>query len=112
MCSRLIPRVRRVSSRIFCLQRNRAFGAMRRFGSLLLLKLNPQELPLEWSGHRTLRLVHFELQSTCKKTSDIRHHSLPRLSAADVNVAVVRIPHEAVLTSLELAIEVVEYDVR
>ena len=37
-----MPRVRRVSSRIFCLQRNRTFGAMRRFGSWLLLKLNPK----------------------------------------------------------------------
>ena len=44
--------------------------------------------------------------------SDIRHHSLPRLSAADVNVAVVRISHEAVLTSLQFSVEFVEYDIR
>src|SRR6202166_4542036 len=65
----------------------------------VVAEAEPQELPLDWSSHRTLCLVYFELQSTCKKASDIRHHSLPRLSAANVNVAVVRIPHEAVLTS-------------
>src|SRR5882724_12562628 len=73
---------------------------------------HPSTPPLFRSGHRTLRLVHLELESPREETSDIRHHSLPRSSAADVNVAVVRISHEAVLTSLELVVQFVEYDVR
>jgi hypothetical protein len=34
------------------------------------------------------------------------------LSAADVNIAVIRIPNEAMLTPFEFAIEFVEYDLR
>ena len=82
------------------------------FRFLVVAEAEPQELPLYWSSHRTLGLVHLELQSTCEKTSDARHHSLSRSSAADVNVAVIRIPYEAMLAPLELAVEFVEYDVR
>jgi hypothetical protein len=32
--------------------------------------------------------------------------------AADIDVAVIRIPHEAVLTPFEFTVEFVEYDVR
>src|SRR5712664_2978221 len=54
-----MPRVRRVSSRIFCLQRNKAFGAMRRFGSLLVLKLNPRNF--RSTGRATALLASFTL---------------------------------------------------
>ena len=54
-----MPRVRRVSSRIFCLQRNKAFGETRRFGSLLLLKLNPKNF--RSPGRATALLASFTL---------------------------------------------------
>src|SRR5260221_357203 len=79
---------------------------------LLRCKQKIQELSCFRSSYRTLRLVHLELQSTCEKTSDIPHHSLPRSSAADVNVAVIRIPYEAMLAPFEFTVQFVEYDVR
>src|SRR5882724_1827322 len=107
-----MPRVRRVSSRIFCLQRNKAFGETRRFGILVVAEAEPQELPLSWSGHRTLGLVHLKLEPSREEARDIRHHPLSRPLAADIDVAVVRIPHEAMLAPFELAVEFVEHDVR
>ncbi len=59
ICSRLIPRVRRVSSRILCLQRSRTFGAMRRFGSWLVLKLKPKNF--RSAGRATALLASFTL---------------------------------------------------
>jgi hypothetical protein len=82
------------------------------FRFLVGAEAEAQELPLCWSSHCTLGLVHFELPSTCEETSDIRHHTLPRSSATDIDVAVVRIPHEAVLSSFQLAVEFIQHDVR
>jgi hypothetical protein len=79
---------------------------------LVVAEAEPQELSLDWSSHCTLGLIDLELQSACKKTSDICHHSLSRPSAADVDVAVIRIPYEAMLAPFELTVEFIEYDVR
>src|SRR5258708_1459492 len=54
-----LPRVRFVSSRLFGLQRRRAFGAMRRLGSLLRLKLNPKNF--RSSGRATALFASFTL---------------------------------------------------
>src|SRR5260370_15155093 len=59
ICSRLITSVRCVSSRTFCLQRSRTFGALRRFGSLLRLKLNPRNFRV--SGRATALFASFTL---------------------------------------------------
>ncbi len=69
------------------------------FGLRVAAEAESQKLPLFRSGHCALRLVHLELQSTCEKTSDIRHHPLSRPLAADIDVAVIRISHEAMFTS-------------
>ena len=34
----------------------------------VVAEAEPQELPLDWSGHRTLGLIDLELQSACKET--------------------------------------------
>jgi len=39
------------------------------------------------------------------------HHPLSRSLAADVDIAVIRIPHEAMLAPFEFSVEFVEYDV-
>jgi hypothetical protein len=57
-------------------------------------------------------IVHLELEPVRKEARDIRHHPLSRSSAADVDVAVIRIPHEAMLAPFELAVEFIEHDVR
>jgi hypothetical protein len=80
-------------------------------GFLVATAAEPQELPFFLSSHCTLRLVHFKLQSACQKTSDTRPHSLPRSSAADIDVAVIRIPYQALPTPFEFAVEFVEYSI-
>ena len=85
---------------------------MRRFGSLLLLKLNPKNF--RSTGRATALLVSFtlSLSRSRKEARDVRHHPLSCSSAANVDVAVIRIPHEAMLAPFELLVEFVEYDVR
>ena len=51
---------------------------------LVVAEAEPQELPLYWSSHRTLGLVHLELEPSREKARDVRHHPLSRSSATDV----------------------------
>ena len=84
---------------------------MRRFGSVLLLKLNPKNF--RSTGRATaLLLVHLELESSREKARDVGHHPLPRPLAADVDIAVIRITHEAMLAPFEFSVEFIEHDVR
>jgi hypothetical protein len=87
------------------LQRNKTFGEMRRFGPLLWLKLNPGNFRV--SGRATALFASFTLSSNRRERKRVAH-SLPRSSAADVNVAVIRISYEAMLAPFELAVEFVE----
>jgi hypothetical protein len=78
----------------------------------MLAEAEPQELSLYWSSHRTLGFVHLELEPAHEKAGDTIHHPLTRSLATDVDVAVVRIPHEAMLAPFEFTVEFVKYDVR
>src|SRR5271157_3543619 len=71
----------------------------------------PKELPFLRSRHRALCLVHFELQLLCDESFDALHHPQTRPFAADVDIGIVRISHEAVSAALQLAIEFIEHDV-
>src|SRR5260370_772087 len=82
------------------------------FGFLVVAKTDPKDLPLCCSSHCTLGLVHLELEPSREEARDVRHHPLPRPLAADVDIAVVRIPHEVVLAPFQFPVELVEYDVR
>jgi len=82
------------------------------FRFLVVAEAEPQELPLDWSSHCTLGLVHLELEPSREEARDVRHHPLPRPLAADVDIAVVRIPYEVVLAPFQFLVEFVEYDVR
>jgi hypothetical protein len=55
---------------------------------LVVAEAEPQELPLDWSSHRTLGLVYFELEPSHEEARDVRHHPLSRSLAADVDIAV------------------------
>jgi hypothetical protein len=79
---------------------------------LVVAEAEPQELPLYWSSHGTFGLVYLELEPSREEARDVGHHPLSRPLAADVDIAVVRIPHEVVLAPFEFPIEFVEYDVR
>ena len=78
----------------------------------MVAEAEAEELPLSWSSHGTLGLVHFELEPSRQEAGDAMHHPLPGPLAADVDVAVVRIPYEAMLAPLQFSVEFVEYQVR
>jgi len=82
------------------------------FRFLVGAEAKAQELSLGWSSHCTLGLVYLELEPSREQARAVCHHPLSRSLAADVDIAVVRIPHEAMLAPFEFPVEFVEYDVR
>src|SRR5260221_3530145 len=108
-CGRLIPRVRRVMSRICALNLTRAFGAM--CLSLPSFEmLNPRNLLLRLR-HRAFHLVDPQPQLTGQKPAHRSHDPLTGAAAANIDIAVVGIPAETVTPSLQLLIEIVEHEI-
>ena len=108
----LTPRVRLVSSRIRSLNRSTAFGAIRRFGVPALVKLNPRNFRSH--GRATALFCWFTLSLSFARDESRKafHHSFPCPPAANVDIAVVRIPREPETAPLQLPVELVEHDVR
>src|SRR6516162_3328178 len=108
-CGRLIPRVRRVMSRIWVLNLSRAFGAMRR--SLPSFeRLNPRDL--RSSGRATALFASL----TFSRSFLVRNRLTEAMTrspaaAANVDVAVIRITAKAVTPSGQLLVEFVEHEV-
>ncbi len=71
-----------------------------------------QKLPFLRSSHRAFLPVHLELELVVRKRVTLLHHPLPRLHAAHVDVAVVRIAHEAMAAPLQLPVQFVQHEVR
>src|ERR1700733_13146893 len=72
-------------------------------------KAETQKLSNPWSRHRTLLLVDLELKLCRQESRDASHHPFPRSSAANVNIAIVRIPGKAQTAPLQLPVQLVEY---
>ena len=102
---------RRVISRIRCLNRSRAFGAIDALDLRTGRKAEPEKLPLLRSRHRTLRLIHLELELLRDESRNALHHPLTRPFAANVDVTVVRVSNEAMSPALQLPVEFVEHEV-
>jgi hypothetical protein len=107
----LTPFARRVISRIRRLNRSKALGAITRLTSGPAVKAEPEKLPFLRSCHRTLRLIHLELELLRDELRNALHHPLPRSLAADVDITVVRISNEAMAPALQLPVEFVEHEV-
>src|SRR6266496_267321 len=75
-------------------------------------KAEAQELALLRSRHRALRLIHLELESPPEEVRHALHDALPRPFARHVDIAIIRIAHEAMLASLQLPVEFVEHEIR
>jgi len=58
---------------------------MRRFGSLLLLKLTPRSLPSTGRTTALFASFTFELEPSREEARDVRHHPLPRRWLTDVD---------------------------
>src|SRR5208283_1614872 len=63
-------------------------------------------------GDGTLLRVDLELKTSLDEAGHARHDPVAGLFAADVDVAVVRVTHEAVATTLKLAIQFVQHEIR
>jgi hypothetical protein len=74
-------------------------------------KAEPKKLPFLWSRHRTLRLIHLELEFLRDELRNALHHPLTRTFAANVNVAIVRIPDVPMSPALQLPVEFVEHEI-
>src|SRR5262249_13839660 len=111
-----------------CRLQTHAFGVSRDIPNPLLkpfdgLRRNPtpnlrtigetesEKLPLLRSRHRTLLVVHLELESLRDEPRDAIHHPLTRSFAANVDVAVVRVSNKPVSPALQLPVEFVEHEV-
>src|SRR5580692_716030 len=73
-------------------------------------KAEPEKLSLLRSCHRTLRLIHLELELLRDELRNPLHHPLPRPFAAYVDIAVVRVTNETMAPALQLPVEFVEYE--
>src|SRR5947209_1086477 len=74
-------------------------------------KTEPQKLPLLRSCHCALARIDLELESALQKARNAAHDALPGLLTANIYIAVVRIPHEAVSTSLQLSVQLIQYQI-
>src|SRR5262249_47550855 len=100
----------RVISRIRCLNRSTASGAIRRQTAGPSLKLNPRNF--RSCGRATaLCLIHFEFELLRDESLHAFHHSLSRPFAANVNVAVVRVSNETKTPTLQLPVEFVKHEI-
>src|SRR5579883_1286384 len=70
-----------------------------------------QELTLPRSSNGTLRLIDLEFEAMSDERRKTRHHTLSRSFAADVDIAIIRISHEAVSASLQLLVPFVEHQI-
>ncbi len=59
-----------------------------------------EDLPLLRSCHRTLCLIHLELELVCDESRDALHHPLTGPLAAHVDVAIIRVAEVAMSASL------------
>ena len=68
-------------------------------------------MPFLGSGYGALARVHLEAKTPLDEPYHCSHHAAPGAFAADVDVAIVCISHEAVSAFFELPVELVEHDV-
>jgi hypothetical protein len=71
-----------------------------------------KERPLPRPGDGTLLRVDLELEASLDEAGQVGHDPVASLFAADVDVAVVRVAHEAVATALKFAIQFVQHEIR
>ena len=89
-----------------------SFGRDSALRQLPVRKAEPEELPLPWPCHSTFLPVHLQLELAFKESRQPSHQALACSPAAYVDVAVVRIPNEAMASSLQLTIKLIKNKIR
>ena len=79
---------------------------------LLVRDREAKERALPWPGDGTLLRVDLKFEASLDEASQARHHAQSGLLAADIDVAIIRITHKPVPTTLKLAIQLIQHEVR
>jgi hypothetical protein len=95
-----------------CLEPEHCFGRDSALRHCSVRKAESEELPLPRSRYSTLLPVHLQLEFAFEESCESLHQALARSLTADVDVAVVRISHKTMPSSLQLSIKLVEYKIR
>jgi hypothetical protein len=64
------------------------------------------------SGDGTLLRIDLQFEAAFDEAGQARHDPSASLFTADVDVTVIRVPHESVAATLKLAIQLIQHEVR
>src|SRR5947208_8460666 len=78
----------------------------------VILDREAEERPVPRPGDSTLLRVDLQLKPPFDEAGQARHDPSTSLFAADVDVTVIRVPHEPVAATLKLAIQLIQHEVR
>src|SRR4051812_11246509 len=77
-----------------------------------ILDREAKERPVPRSGDGTLLRIDLQFESPFDEAGQARHDPSASLFTADVDVTVIRVPHESVAATLKLAIQLIQHEVR
>src|SRR5438477_1924653 len=78
----------------------------------IILDREAEERPVPRPSDGALLRVDLQLQTSFDEAGQARHDPLTSLFAADVDVTVIRVSHKPVAATLELAIQLIQHEVR
>src|SRR5947208_2113712 len=78
----------------------------------IILDREAEERPVPRSGDGTLRRIDLQFEAPFDEAGQARHDPSASLFTADVDVTVIRVPHEPVAATLKLAIQFIQDEVR
>src|SRR5712664_4538722 len=78
----------------------------------VILDREAEERPVPRSGDGTLLGVDLQFEAPFDEAGQARHDPPAGLFAADVDVTVIRVPHEPVAATLKLAIQFIQHEIR
>jgi hypothetical protein len=78
----------------------------------VILDREAEERPVPRSGDGTLLRIDLQFEAPFDEAGQARHDPSASLFTADVDVTVIRVPHEPVAATLKLAIQLIQHEVR
>ena len=112
VCARLLPRVRRVISRTFALNRTTVCGASRRLRVVPPVKLKPKNFRTCGAATALFALLTFSLRRFGQEPLDACHHPFACSLTAHVDIAVISETHEAVTALLQFLVQDIKHQIR
>src|SRR5438270_4764432 len=78
----------------------------------VILDREAEERPVPRSGDGTLLRIDLQFEPPFDESGQAQHDPSASLFTADVDVTVIRVPHESVAATLKLAIQLIQHEVR